>query len=136
MKMFEIGRLVTKTVGKDADKAAIIVDIIDDKYVMIDGNVKRKKCNINHLIPHPQKFDIHKDASTSEVKEILKKHHLLLEVKPTFAGKRKERKKGARPKHMHAKKEKAPAKEEKKEKKKPKKSEEEVVEEALTSAEG
>ena len=47
--MIEIGRIVIKTAGRDAGREAVIVDILDDNYVLIDGNVRRRKCNILHL---------------------------------------------------------------------------------------
>jgi len=65
--MFEIGRICVKIAGRDAGQTAIVIDVIDDNYVLIDGNVRRKKCNIKHLEPLKDKIKIKKAASTSDV---------------------------------------------------------------------
>ena len=70
--MIEIGRLVTKIAGRDAGCKAIIIDILDDKYVLIDGETRRRKCNILHVEPLDQKADIKKNASHDEVSKALK----------------------------------------------------------------
>lgn len=68
----EIGRLCVKLAGRDAGRECLIVDIIDDNFVLIDGNTRRKKCNVDHLEILPQKADIKKGASHEEVVEALK----------------------------------------------------------------
>ncbi len=68
----EIGRLCVKTAGRDAGKKCIVIDIIDKNFVMIDGETRRKRCNILHLEPLPQKLDAKKGSSYEEVKEIFK----------------------------------------------------------------
>jgi large subunit ribosomal protein L14e len=65
--MFEIGRVCVKVAGRDAGETAIVIKIIDENYVLIDGNVRRKKCNILHLEPLKDVIKIKKDASTVEV---------------------------------------------------------------------
>lgn len=65
--MFEIGRVCLKIAGRDAGNTAIVVDTIDNNYVLVDGNVRRKKCNINHLEPLADVLKIKKGASTEEV---------------------------------------------------------------------
>ncbi|MAG08197.1 50S ribosomal protein L14e, partial [Candidatus Woesearchaeota archaeon] len=47
----QIGRLVVKTAGRDAGKKALIVDSLDKSHVLIDGETRRRKCNIAHLEP-------------------------------------------------------------------------------------
>ncbi len=44
-----IGRLVVKTAGRDAGKIGVIVNINDNKTILIDGQVRRRECNINHV---------------------------------------------------------------------------------------
>ncbi len=68
----EIGRLVVKIAGRDAGKKAVIIDILDDKYVLIDGETRRRKCNILHIEPLNQKIEIKKNASHEEVAKALK----------------------------------------------------------------
>jgi large subunit ribosomal protein L14e len=69
--MYEIGRLVVKIAGRDAGQTGIVVDKVDDNIVLIDGNVRRKKCNIKHLEPLKDVLKIKKGASTSEVHKIM-----------------------------------------------------------------
>lgn len=69
--MFEVGRLCVKIAGRDAGHYCIIVDVVNDKMVLVDGNVRRKKCNIKHLEPIDMVTKIKKGASTSEVKKAL-----------------------------------------------------------------
>lgn len=60
--MIEIGRICLKISGRDGGKKAVIVDIIDDKYVLIDGEARRRKCNIKHLEPTKIKIELEKNA--------------------------------------------------------------------------
>jgi len=69
--MIEIGRLCVKLVGRDAGKECLIVDIVDNTFVLIDGNTRRRKCNSNHLEILPQKAKIKKGASHEEVVKAL-----------------------------------------------------------------
>ncbi|MBS3135209.1 50S ribosomal protein L14e [Candidatus Woesearchaeota archaeon] len=68
-----IGQLAIKIAGRESGKHCVIVDKIDSNYVLIDGNVRRKKCNINHLELLNKKLDIKKGASTSEVHKAMEK---------------------------------------------------------------
>lgn len=65
--MFEIGRLCVKLAGREAGKKCVIVDVMDDKFVVIDGDVRRKKCNIKHLEPLGQTLGITKGAAHEAV---------------------------------------------------------------------
>ena len=65
--IFETGRVVMKIAGRDSGKTAVIVDKIDDNYVLIDGETRRKKCNISHLEPTEKTLKISANASTEEV---------------------------------------------------------------------
>ncbi len=69
----KIGQVCVKIAGREANKKCIIVDILNDSFVLIDGNVKRKKCNIKHLEPLDEVLKISKNASTSKVHEAMKK---------------------------------------------------------------
>jgi large subunit ribosomal protein L14e len=68
-----IGQVCVKLTGREAGKTCVIVNILDDNFVLIDGNVKRRKCNLNHIEFTEKKLDIKKDASTNEVLESMKK---------------------------------------------------------------
>ena len=68
----EIGRVVVKIAGRDAGKKAVIVDILNDKYVLIDGETRRRKCNVLHIEPLSQVVKIEKNANHEHVSKALK----------------------------------------------------------------
>ena len=70
--MIEVGRLCVKTAGRDAGKKAVIVEVLNDNRVLIDGETRRRACNVMHLVPLEQKADIKKGASHEEVAKALK----------------------------------------------------------------
>jgi len=81
--MYEIGRLCVKIAGRDANKKCVIIEVLDDVYVMIDGQTRRRKCNIIHLEPLDKVLKIKKGASHTEVKSVLKKEKILVvDTKP------------------------------------------------------
>jgi len=65
--MIEIGRLCVKTAGRDAGLNCIVVDQVNDKLVLIDGQTRRRKCNIAHLEPAKEVLKISKGASHEDV---------------------------------------------------------------------
>ena len=103
MSLFEVGRLAVKIAGRDAGKTCIIVDNVDENFVLIDGQTRRRKCNIKHLEPLPQTIKIKKAASHAEVKAEFKK--IGLEVWETKSKEKTERPKKQRKEKLKAKKE-------------------------------
>ena len=82
MAVIEVGRIVVKTRGREAGKKAVIVDIIDDNFVLITGpksvtGVKRRKVNILHIEPTDKKIDIPKGADDKTVEDKLKSENLI-----------------------------------------------------------
>jgi len=69
----EIGRLCIKLAGRDAGKKCVILQLIDKSYVLIDGETRRRKCNIAHLEPLDEKIEISESAEHSEVVKAFKK---------------------------------------------------------------
>jgi len=65
--MIEIGRLCVKVAGRDSNKKCVIVDILEGNLVLIDGETRRRKCNISHLEPLDLIVEIKKGASHEEV---------------------------------------------------------------------
>ncbi len=65
--MIEIGRLAIKIAGRDAGLKCVIVDILDNNFVLIDGETRRRKCNIMHIEPLKEKIDIKKGAPHSDI---------------------------------------------------------------------
>ena len=114
--MIQIGRLCMKTAGRDAGCKCVVVDILDDNYVLIDGETRRRKCNVLHLEPLKEVIDIKKGASHENIKAEFKK--LKLEFRETKPKEKKER-----PKKVRRKKEKVEDKDKKTEKKEKKKGE-------------
>lgn len=65
----EVGRICVKTAGREAGKYCVVVDIVDENFVIITGpkdvtGVKRRRCNIKHLEPTPEKVDIDRARPT------------------------------------------------------------------------
>ncbi len=120
--MFEIGRIAVKLAGRDSGMKCVIIDVIDKNNVMIDGQVRRRKCNIKHLELLDQVIKISKNAPKSEVIKIFKKE-FNIEIKET-----KPKKTSERPKKQRVKKEMPIKKEVKKVPKKAVKTETKVTE--------
>jgi large subunit ribosomal protein L14e len=123
--MYNVGRLCIKIAGRDAKRKCAVIKVINNNYVMIDGETRRRKCNVAHLEPLDQTIDIKKDASHDEVKAAFKKAGI--EIKDTKAKEKTEKPKKARNKKEEAvedkPKEKKAAKSKVSAEKKPKKSE-------------
>lgn len=90
--MIEIGRACMKTAGRDAGKVVVVVDKVDDNFVIIDGNVKRKRCNVTHLEPLQDLLKIKKGASTEDVLSEMKKAKLPVIEREKVKRKPKEKK--------------------------------------------
>lgn len=67
----EIGRVVVKIAGRDAGKKGIIIDILGDNSVLVDGETRRRKVNILHIEPLSQTAKIEKNASHEDVAKVL-----------------------------------------------------------------
>lgn len=110
--VMQIGRICVKTAGREAGKKACVVDVIDKNYVLIDGQVKRKRCSVMHLEPLTEIIKIEKNASHDTIVSEFKKLGIAIKEK-----KPKEKKK--KPKKIRGKKKKiVKAREEEKPKKK------------------
>jgi len=97
--MIEIGTLCIKTSGRDGNNYCIVVDKIDNNLVLIDGNVRRKKCNLKHLEPI-KKLDVKKGATTEAIYKVLEAEGI------TIRQKGRARKPAEKPKKTRKKKEK------------------------------
>ena len=95
----EIGQLVIKTAGRDSGNFALIIDKIDDTFVLIDGNVRRKKCNIKHLEPLDTIVKIKEKTSSENVKKALEKEGIKI-LKKGDKRERKERPKKTKKKNV------------------------------------
>lgn len=80
--MIESGRICLKIAGREAGKYAVIVEIVDDDFVLITGpksitGVKRRKCNIDHIEPTEYKLDIDSKVDDSKIEELWKSSGLI-----------------------------------------------------------
>ncbi|MEB3760662.1 MAG: 50S ribosomal protein L14e [Desulfurococcales archaeon] len=72
MPAIEVGRLCVKVYGREAGRKCVIVDIIDENFVLVTGpkqltGVRRRRANIDHIEPLDKKIEISKGASDEEV---------------------------------------------------------------------
>ncbi|MEK6939751.1 MAG: 50S ribosomal protein L14e [Nanoarchaeota archaeon] len=103
MSIFEVGRLCVKIAGRDAGRTCVVVEAVGNGYVIVDGDVRRKKVNIKHLEPLDKTVSVKSKASSADVKKAFEKEGLSVwETKAKNAAER--------PKRMKVKKE-APVKE-------------------------
>jgi large subunit ribosomal protein L14e len=65
--MIDVGRICVKIAGRDAGLKCVVVEVIDNNFVLIDGETRRRKCNILHLEPLDKTVEIKKGASHADV---------------------------------------------------------------------
>lgn len=87
--MMEIGQICMKIAGRDAGKIAVIIEKVNQNFVMIDGETRRRKCNIAHLEPLQKKLEINENASHDDVKKAFKS--LGIELKDKVKKEKKEK---------------------------------------------
>ncbi len=114
MSIYEVGRLAVKIAGRDAGKTCVVVEKVDNNFVLIDGSTRRKKVNVKHLEPLDKVVELKDKASHEEVKKVFEELKL-----PVWD--KKSKKVAARPRKQRKVKEK---KEESKVKEVPKKEQE------------
>ncbi len=94
-KVFDVGRICVKIAGREAGRKCVVVDIVDDNFVVITGpksltGVKRRRVNVKHLEPLPYKIELQKGASDEEVLKALEQAGFVEEMrktlKPVFQG--------------------------------------------------
>lgn len=84
--MLDIGRICVKNAGREAGRYCVIINKIDENFVMITGpkqltKVKRRRCNIVHLEPLEEKIKIKPDAADAEILKECAKVNLLSKLK-------------------------------------------------------
>lgn len=88
--MFDVGRLCMKVAGRDAGKYCVVVEVLDDHHVLVDGETRRRKVNVMHVEPLNKTIELERGASHDDVKKALEASGLKVrETKP--------KEKGARP---------------------------------------
>lgn len=79
--MFDVGRVCFKLAGRDANNYCVIIEKVDDNFVMVDGQTRRKKVNVKHLEPTRVTMDIKEGADHSHVVEAFAKHNIEIPMK-------------------------------------------------------
>ncbi len=114
LNMIEIGRMCVKTAGRDSNRKCVVIDILDEKYVLVDGQTRRKKVNVAHLEPLAEVLKIKKNESHESIAKLFGEKGIEMKAK----GKKERKPKSDR--QVTAKAAKAKANSEAKPKKEPK----------------
>lgn len=73
MSIFEVGRICVKLAGRDAGRKCVVVEQLDNTFVVVDGDVRRKKVNVRHLEPTEETIAVKDKASHEVVKAAFEK---------------------------------------------------------------
>lgn len=75
MPAMEVGRVCIKTRGREAGAKVVIVETgagKENEFVTIDGKgVKRRRCNIRHLMPTNDTVNVSKGAKHEDIVKAL-----------------------------------------------------------------
>ncbi len=76
MPAIELGRICVKEAGRELGKKCVVIDVMDKSFVLVTGpkkvtGIKRRRVNINHLMPLQDKIDVKRGASDDEVTQTL-----------------------------------------------------------------
>ena len=64
----DIGRVCVKVQGRESGQRCVVIDVIDRNYVIVTGpNVKRRRVNMNHIMPLDETVSISRNATDEEV---------------------------------------------------------------------
>ncbi len=67
MTIFDVGRICVKIAGRDAGRKCVVVENVDSRFVVIDGDVRRRRVNVRHLEPMEISINL-KGTSRDDVK--------------------------------------------------------------------
>ncbi len=76
MPAVEVGRICIKQAGRENGKKCVVIDVMDKSFVLITGpkkitGIKRRRVNINHVMPLDEKIEVKRGASDEEVTQTL-----------------------------------------------------------------
>lgn len=85
MPAIEVGRICVKQFGRECCRKCVIIDVMDKSFALITGpkkvtGIKRRRVNINHIMPLEDKIDIKRGASDDEVTQGLEDAGILEEM--------------------------------------------------------
>ena len=88
MPAIEVGRICVKQAGRENGKKCIVIDVMDKSFVLVTGpkkitGIKRRRVNINHVMPLQDKIDVKRGASDDEVAQVLEAAGKLQEMTQT-----------------------------------------------------
>ena len=64
----DIGRVCVKVQGRESGQRCVVSDVIVRNYVIVTGpNVKRRRVNMNHIMPLDETVSISRNATDEEV---------------------------------------------------------------------
>ena len=68
----DIGRVCLKVQGREKGNKCVVIDVIDRNFVVVTGpKVKRRRVNMNHILPLDETVSIQRNATDEEVKAAL-----------------------------------------------------------------
>ncbi|WP_297519173.1 50S ribosomal protein L14e [Thermococcus sp.] len=83
MPAMEVGRIAVVIAGRRAGQKVVVVDVIDRNFVLVTGaglnKVKRRRMNVKHLEPLPERVNIERGADDETVKAALESAGISLE---------------------------------------------------------
>ena len=76
MPAIEVGRICVKQAGRECCKKCVVIDVMDKSFVLVTGpkkltGIKRRRVNINHIMPLEDKIEVKRGASNDEVIQAL-----------------------------------------------------------------
>ena len=85
MPAIEVGRICVKQAGREIGKKCVVIDVMDKSFVLVTGpkkvtGIKRRRVNINHVMPLQDKVDVKRGASDEEVTSVLESAGKLQEM--------------------------------------------------------
>jgi large subunit ribosomal protein L14e len=85
MPAIEVGRICVKQAGREVCSKCVIIDVMDKSFVLVTGpkkvtGVKRRRVNINHVMPLEDKIEVKRGASDEEVTQALEAEGKLHEM--------------------------------------------------------
>ena len=88
MPAIEVGRICVKQAGRENGKKCVVIDVMDKSFVLVTGptkitGIKRRRVNINHIMPLEDKIEVKRGASDDEVAQSLESAGKLQEMTQT-----------------------------------------------------
>lgn len=81
LPVFTVGRICVKKSGREKGSKCVIVDDMDENYVLVTGpksvsGVRRRRVNMDHLAPTEKSVRIRRGASDQDVAAALNRSNL------------------------------------------------------------